>query len=98
MCLDMCLTRYPLSADNFANSLDPDQVQQNVGPDLELNCLTLCWYFLKKNSKEVDFEKKISNQQKSIQYFPALPVKKKEIPVQLGGKLCFSLAIPGIPA
>ena len=25
----------------FANSLDPDQDQQNVGPDLGPNCLTL---------------------------------------------------------
>ena len=25
----------------FANSLDPDQVRQNVGPDLDPNCLTL---------------------------------------------------------
>ena len=24
----------------FANSLDPDQDQQNVGPDLDQNCLT----------------------------------------------------------
>ena len=24
----------------FANSLDPDQAQQNVGPDLNPNCLT----------------------------------------------------------
>ena len=24
----------------FANSLDPDQAQQNVRPDLDLNCLT----------------------------------------------------------
>ena len=23
----------------FANSLDPDQAQQNVGPDLDPNCL-----------------------------------------------------------
>ena len=29
------------SADNFANSLDPDQARQNVGPDLDPNCLTL---------------------------------------------------------
>ena len=28
----------------FANSLDPDQARQNVGPDLDLNCLTLRWY------------------------------------------------------
>ena len=36
----------------FANSLDPDQAWQNVGPDLDPNCLTLwlyCWkIFLKK--------------------------------------------------
>ena len=25
----------------FVNSLDPDQVRQNVGPDLDPNCLTL---------------------------------------------------------
>ena len=28
----------------FVNSLEPDQVQQNVGPDLDPNCLTLWWY------------------------------------------------------
>ena len=28
----------------LANSLDPDQAQQNVGPDLDPNCLTLRWY------------------------------------------------------
>ena len=27
-----------LSADNFANSLDPDQDQHSVGPDLGPNC------------------------------------------------------------
>ena len=26
---------------SFANSLDPDQDRQNVGPDLDLNCRTL---------------------------------------------------------
>ena len=28
----------------FANSLDPDQARQNVGPDLDPNCLTPLWY------------------------------------------------------
>ena len=28
----------------FATSLDPDQAQQNVGPDLDPNCLTTGWY------------------------------------------------------
>ena len=36
----------------FANSLDPDQALQDIGPDLDPNCLLLCWYsgknFLKK--------------------------------------------------
>ena len=31
----------------FVNSLDLDQVSQNVGPDLGPNCWTLCWYYLK---------------------------------------------------
>ena len=34
----LCLHRLLVT---FANSLDPDQAQQNVGPDLDLNCLTL---------------------------------------------------------
>ena len=28
----------------FANSFDPDQARQNVGPDLDPNCLTPRWY------------------------------------------------------
>ena len=28
----------------FANRLDPDQAQQNIGPDLDPICLTLRWY------------------------------------------------------
>ena len=38
---------FPTSGDfcrlviTFANSLDPDQARQNVGPDLDPNCLTL---------------------------------------------------------
>ena len=27
----------------FANSLEPDQAQHNVGPDLDPNCLTPGW-------------------------------------------------------
>ena len=27
----------------FANSLDPDQARQNVGPDLDPNCVTPGW-------------------------------------------------------
>ena len=40
----------------FANSLDPDQDQQNVGPDLDPNCLTLMPFL--EDFLKVDFEKK----------------------------------------
>ena len=40
----------------FANSSDPDQARQNVGPDLDPNCLTLM-VFLKEFFEKVDFEK-----------------------------------------
>ena len=29
---------------SFANSMDPDQARQNVGPDLDPKCLTTRWY------------------------------------------------------
>ena len=48
-----------MSADNFANSLNPDQDQQNVGPDLGSNCLTLI-VFLKELFQKGNFEKKDS--------------------------------------
>ena len=40
----------------FANSLDPDQEWQKVGPDLDSNCLTLCKY-----SRKIFLEKIILN-------------------------------------
>ena len=40
----------------FVNSLDIDQDQQNVGPDLDPNCLTLI-AFLKDFFEKVHFEK-----------------------------------------
>ena len=33
-----------MSADNVCKQFDPDQAQQNVGPDLDLNCLTPRWF------------------------------------------------------
>ena len=41
------INSFPASGDfcslliTFANSLDPDQARQNVGPDLDPNCLPL---------------------------------------------------------
>ena len=47
----------------FTNSLDPDQDQQNVGPDLDPSCLTLI-VFLKEFFEKVNFEKVSRRQQK----------------------------------
>ena len=41
---DITLNSFPancVSADTFANSLDPDKARQNVGPNLDPNYLTL---------------------------------------------------------
>ena len=47
----------------FANSLDPDQARQNIGPDLDLNCLTMM-VFLKEFFEKVYFEKISKNHEK----------------------------------
>ena len=41
----------------FASSLDPDQARQNVGPDLDPNCLILRWYSLKDFFKKLILKK-----------------------------------------
>ena len=40
----------------FANSLDPDQARQNVGPDLDPNWLTI-WRYSWKIFKKTDLKK-----------------------------------------
>ena len=42
----------------FANSLDPDQARQNIGSDLDINCLTLWWYSWKISFENVNLKKK----------------------------------------
>ena len=45
--------------------MDPDQAQQNVGPDQDQNCLhDTLMVFLKEFSEKVDFEKKSANDKK----------------------------------
>ena len=57
----IALNSFPASGElyhllkTFANSLDPDQAWQNVGPDLDPNCLTLWWYFWKFFLKKLIF-------------------------------------------
>ena len=52
----------------FANSLDPDQARQNVGPDLDPKLFDTLMVFPKEFFKKVDFEK---NQQttKNMQHY-----------------------------
>ena len=54
-----------------ANSLDPDQARQNVGPDLDPICLTFRWYSCNNFFEKVDFEK---NQQTTTKHgkFPSM--------------------------
>ena len=47
-----------------ANSSDPDQAQQNVGPDLDPKCLTLM-VSLKEFFEKVDFDKKSPDNKKA---------------------------------
>ena len=54
----------------FANILDPDQAQKNIGPDLDPICLTCC-YFRKNILKEVVL-KNICRQQKSHEKLPSM--------------------------
>ena len=49
----------------FANSLDPDQARQNVGPDLDPNCLTLWWYSWKICFVNVTLKKKSTDDKKA---------------------------------
>ena len=65
--LTRCLLAHHLLI-TFANRLDPDQARQNVGPDLDPNCLTLKWYS-KKNFSKMLILKKISRRQKSMKIF-----------------------------
>ena len=53
----------------FANSLDPDQAWQNVGPDMDPNCLTLWWNSWKIFWK-IHLKKKKSTRQKKHAKLP----------------------------
>ena len=61
-CIPLAVNSFLASGDycrlrlTFANSLDPDQDQQNVGPDLDPNCLTLTVFLIECFDK-FNFEK-----------------------------------------
>ena len=63
----------------FAYSLDPDQARQDIGPDLEPNCLTLLWYSWKIVLKKVNLKKKNPQMTKSMQNYPACKELKAPI-------------------
>ena len=58
----------------FANSLDPDQ---NVGSDLDPNCLTLLVYSWKNFLDKVDLKEKNSRRQKGMQYMYYQELRQK---------------------
>ena len=58
----------------FANSLDPDQGRQNVGPDLDPNSSDALIVFLKEFFEKVYFEKS-ADDNKSMKNYPACRVK-----------------------
>ena len=59
----------------FANRLDPDQAQQNIGPDLDPSCLTLL-YSWTNVLKEKIWKKKIGEDKNRIR--PVKHAKSKE--------------------
>ena len=54
----------------FTNSLNPDQDRQNVGPDLDPNCLTLI-LFLKETFENIILKERSADSNKSMHNFPA---------------------------
>ena len=46
--LELCRTFPNGLLSSAANSLDPDQDQQNIGPDMDIKCLTLMVFVPKK--------------------------------------------------
>ena len=55
----------------IANSLDPDQARQNVGPDLGPNCMTRLCYSQKHTLENVDLERKSVDDEKHAE-FPSI--------------------------
>ena len=53
---------------NFANSWYPDHAQQNVGPDLDPNCIL----FLKEFFEKVDFENNHQTTKKNHEKLPSM--------------------------
>ena len=54
----------------FANSLDPDQARQNIGPDLDPNCLTPRWYLWKDFWENLILNKS-ADDKKIVKNYPA---------------------------
>ena len=53
------------------NNFDTDQNQQNVSPDLDPNCFTLWWHYLKDFFKKREFFGGKSADRKKIKNYPA---------------------------
>ena len=64
----------------FANSLDPDQARQNVGPDLDRNYLTLWWCSWKISPPKKLILDKCSADNKKHAKLPSWQIVKKGVP------------------
>ena len=62
-------TSHVCSADNFANSLNPDQARQDIGHDLDPNCLNSLSLivFQEKLFEKINFGKEISRFKQTMQ-------------------------------
>ena len=63
----------------FANSLDPVQAWQNIGPDLDPSCLTPWWYSWMNFSKS-PFSKKNQQPRKNHEKLPRTQRVQKRMP------------------
>ena len=62
----------------FANNLEPDQDRQNVGPDLDPNCLTLSGSVPERVSlKKLILKKSVAEDNKSMKNYPAFKELKE---------------------
>ena len=63
----------------FANNLEPDQDRQNIGPDLDPNCLTLSGSVPERVSlKKLILKKSVAEDNKSMKNYPACKELKEQ--------------------
>ena len=67
----------------FASRLDPDQAQHDVWPDLDPNCLTLCWYAWNNFPRIKNILKTISSKKKVWKILRMQRVKRFDLRMEI---------------